>query len=261
VLYGVQNWDLLAIAPLVAGLLAFERGNDRAAGALVGVGACAKLFPGAALLPLAAIRLRAGDRRAATRFLASAAVTTFALNAPVFALNQRGWFAPFRFQSARPDTWATPWFYVFRLPEVDDVVNRHSGSAATLLSVLLLAAGVAFVTWMCWRRPIGAYEAAAASTAVFLLAGKIFSPTYDLWLVPFFVLLPLSRARWVTFCAVDLAIYVTTYGMLHGVVPRSAIALLATFVFARIAVIVMLLVRALDAPAQAPSSSLGVIAR
>jgi hypothetical protein len=36
------------------------------------------------------------------------------------------------------------------------------------------------------------------------------------WLVVFFVLLPLSRRLWVTFCVVDVAVFVTMYGYFRG---------------------------------------------
>lgn len=244
VLYGVHNWDLVAIAPFVAGLVLFERGADRSAGALVAVGASAKLFPGAALLPLAATRWRTGDRNGARRFVVSAAAVTLALNVPVLALDERGWWAPFRYHGNRPDTWATPWFYLFRAPGFD-VVNIRNPEIGTLLSLALLVVGLAVVTWCCRHAPIGTYAAAAASTAVFLLAAKIFSPGYDLWLVPFFVLLPLSAAHWRAFCAVDLGIYVTTYGMLQHALPRTAIAVLGVLVFVRVAIIAALLWRSL----------------
>ena len=62
-LYAFQNWDVFAIAAMLAGLFAFERGRDGAAGAAFGLGAAVKLFPAIVVPPLIAVRLAAGDRR------------------------------------------------------------------------------------------------------------------------------------------------------------------------------------------------------
>ena len=50
-----------------------------------------------------------------------------------------------------------------------------------------------------------------------MLCNKVYSPTYDVWLVVFFVMLPLSRRLWLTFCAVDLAVFATVYGYFGGI--------------------------------------------
>ena len=65
------------------------------------------------------------------------------------------------------------------------------------------------------------FVAAAAAVTIFILCNKVYSPTYDVWLVVFFVLLPVSRRLWVTFCAVDLAVCLTVYGYFHGVDSRA----------------------------------------
>lgn len=61
--YAFHNWDLLAVAPVAAAVLAWSRGRAGAAGAALGVGAAAKLYPAFGVPALAAALLWAEDWR------------------------------------------------------------------------------------------------------------------------------------------------------------------------------------------------------
>lgn len=54
VFYAFHNWDLLAVAPVVAAVLAWSRGRAGIAGAALGLGAAAKLYPAFGVPVLAA---------------------------------------------------------------------------------------------------------------------------------------------------------------------------------------------------------------
>ena len=79
-----------------------------------------------------------------------------------------------------------------------------------------LVAALGWLTFVTLRRRLQPFAAASAAVALFVLCNKVYSPTYDLWLVVFFVLLPFSRRLWATFCVVDLAVFVTVYGYFQG---------------------------------------------
>jgi uncharacterized membrane protein len=214
-LYAFQNWDVFAIAAMLAGLFAFERGRDRAAGAAFGLGAAVKLFPAIVVPPLIAVRLATGDRRGAVRLAVSSAAVFVAVNLPVLAAHPSGWWWPFSFQARRNASWGSAWFYLFRLTGLP----VHGGAGAQLantVSLLALVGALSWLTFVTMRRRLPPFAAASAAVAIFVLCNKIYSPTYDLWLVVFFVLLPLSRRLWVTFCVVDLAVFVSVYGYFHG---------------------------------------------
>ena len=67
-----------------------------------------------------------------------------------------------------------------------------------------------------------------------MLSNKVYSPTYDLWLVPGFVLLPFLPRWWLAFCAVDIGVFVTVYGFFHGFVPMTEVgAILPVLVLLR----------------------------
>jgi uncharacterized membrane protein len=241
-LYAFQNWDVFAVAALLLGVLAFDRRRDVAAGAALGVGAVVKLFPAVALPPLAARRWAQGDRRGATRLLGAAAAVVVAVNLPVAVANPAGWRWAFSFQSARQATWGSAEFWLLRLGGAP--VHGGTGSAlANALSFVALALGLGALTVFAARRPITAAGAAGAAIAIFLLANKVYSPTYDLWLVVFFALLPLPRRLWLAFCALDVAVFATVYGYFHwGVSGATVHVALPALVALRTIVLVIFVV-------------------
>jgi uncharacterized membrane protein len=201
---------------MVAGLFAFERGRDGAAGVAFGLGAAVKLFPAIVVPPLIAVRLATGDRRGALRLALSSAAVFVAINLPALAGNPSGWWWPFSFQARRNATWGSAWFYLFRLAGLP-VHGSAGAQLANVVSLLALVAALAWLTFVTRRRRLQPIAVASAAVAIFVLCNKVYSPTYDLWLVVFFVLLPFSRRLWVTFCVVDLAVFVTVYGHFHGI--------------------------------------------
>ena len=97
------------------------------------------------------------------------------------------------------------------------------------------------------RRRLDAIAVGAAVVGVFLLSNKVYSPNYDLWIVPFFVLLPIPRRVWIAFSASAPGVFVLVYGHFHigwssGVVE----ALLPPLVAVRAITIIVVIVIALS---------------
>lgn len=251
-LYAFQNWDVYAVALLLAGILLFERRRDVGAGLALGLGAAVKLFPVVAVPPLAALRWRQGDRRGALRLVGVSGAVLVALNLPFAALNLSGWRWAFTFQGARQATWGSAEFYVLRI--IGAPVHGATGSSlANTLSFVLLGLGIGGLTLLALRRPktrpmtspMTAAGAAGAAVAIFLLVDKVYSPTYDLWLLAFFVLLPLSRRLWVAFCVVDVLVFATVYGHFHwGVSGHLVHVVLPVLVAVRTCVLVVFIAQA-----------------
>lgn len=258
-LYAFQNWDVFAVAALLAAVLAYERRRDLLAGGLLAVGAAVKLFPAFAAPPLVAARWAGGDRRGAVR-LAAGAVGVFALvNLPVAIARPGGWWWTFAFQGRRQASWGTAWFYLYRV--VGLPVHGASGSQlANGLSLVVLVAGIGWLTLRTVRAKVSPVAVAGAAVAIFLLADKVYSPTYDIWLVVFFVLLPLGRRVWATFCVVDLAVFALVYGAFHGIVPTDLTRIVLPFlVVVRVGVLAYLIASATrrSTPAIAPETASG----
>ena len=247
-LLAFQNWDMFAIAAMVGAVIAFERHRDRLSGALLGVGAAVKLFPGAVVAPLAALRWAEGDHRGARRMIFGAVAAFAALNLPFMLMNTRGWFWPFAFQSKRQATWGSAWSYVYRLIGVP--VHGASGAQiANLVSFVALVGGIAWLCHRTMRRRLDPMAIAAAATAIFLLSNKVYSPSYDNWPVLFFVVLPMSRRLWLSFCGVSLAVYASVYGYFHvGLPPAIVHAVLPVLVLARTVILILVVAEATRRP-------------
>jgi uncharacterized membrane protein len=220
-LYAVHHWDLVAVAPAVAGLLAAEAGAAGTAGALLAVGASAKLYP-ALFVPLLAVTwLRRGCRREAVRLGQGFLLVSLLLNVPVLLAAPHGWWHVVSFQGDRAASWGSLWFHLFRLPLVREVGHGHAATAANLLSAVALVAGMCWLARRTWRRPLDPLALGTAATVVFLLTNKVYSPQYDLWILPSFALLPLPGRLLVAFSAASLAMYLLVFGHAFGLVPRA----------------------------------------
>jgi hypothetical protein len=216
-LYGALNWDLLAVAPALAGLLAYETGAFALAGCLLAVGASAKIYPALYLVVLLVDGLAARDRRRARRVAAAAAVTLLALNLPVLLAAPHGWLYPLQFQAARHPTPASLWNYVGRTPRLHPWLHGTALNAVTSVgSLVVLALGLGIALRRLWLRTLGPLAAAAFVTGVFLLANKVYSTQYDLWLVPFLVLLAVPWRNVLWFFAADAAVFAVTFAALEG---------------------------------------------
>ena len=221
VLYAFHNWDLLAVVPAVAGVLAFDDERDGWSGTLIAVGACAKVFPAFFLPPLIARRVRDGGWRAAVPLVAGAGITAVALNLPFAIASAHGWWFPFRFQGRRTITWGTLWSVPGRLPVVGVHLGIHSGGVANGLSIAALLVGIAGLCVLASRRRLSAVAIGAAATGIFLISNKVYSPNYDLWLVPWLALIPLARRWRVALGCLSTAVFVVVFGYFHVRFDRS----------------------------------------
>jgi len=240
-LFAFQNWDTFAIAALVGGLVAYERRRPATAGLVLGVGTAIKLFPAVVVPVLVAAALVRRDRAGARRLVVGFVATVLAVNVPVALIAGHGWWWTMQFQGARAATWGTVWMYAYRTLGLP----THGPAAAHLadvVSALALVAGMAALVTVTVRRRLDPVAAAGAAVAVCLLANKVYSPTYDLWIVAFFVLLPIRRRVWITFCVLDLAVYLAVFGYFHGVVSHATVVgVLPWLVLARAGVLVALI--------------------
>jgi uncharacterized membrane protein len=250
-LYAFHNWDLLAMAPAIVALLAFDRHRDRLSGAMLAIGACAKAFPGLILVPLAAVRWRSGDRRGAARLVGAFVAVTALLNVPIALRSWSAWTYPVSFQGGRDPTWGSTSYWLLRtpimhVPVVHSIVAHHLTTLADVAGVVVLLGALVVISVRAGRLHLDAAAVGAAVVGVFLLTNKVYSPNYDLWLVPFFALLPIARRFWVTFCISDFAIFLLVYGRFHGQwTSQEVVAILPFLVAIRLVAIVAVILTAL----------------
>ena len=202
------NWDLLAVALTTAAMLAFFRRRDGWSGALAGLGTAAKLFPALLLVPLAADRLRARQPDRAILLWWSAAAAWLAVNVPFAVAGLAGWWEFFRFNGARGADWDSIWFLACR--HLSACPSTRSINAA---SVGLLLVGGAWV-WTAKRRrepDFPRWQLVFPFLVLFLLLGKVYSPQFSLWLLPWLVLVLPNPRRFLAFEAADVAVFLTRF--------------------------------------------------
>jgi uncharacterized membrane protein len=211
-IYAFVNWDLLAVALATLATVAYLRDRDGVAGALLGLGAAAKLYPALLVIPFALGRLRQG-RRGGGASLLSWSVAAFALvNVPFVVAARSSWLTFFRFNTRRLADWDSLWFVVCsRL--------KHAGScpwsAASLnaLSIVLFAVlAVALWSARTWRQPdFPRWTFGFPLLVAFLLTNKVYSPQYGLWLLPWFGLALPNPWLFAAFEVSDAAVFLTRF--------------------------------------------------
>ncbi len=197
VVHAFTNWDLLAIGITAAAMLAWARKRPVLAGALIGLGAAAKLYPILLLGPLLVLCLRTGKMGAWSRSAAAAAVVWLVINVPVRLLYPDGWYEFIRLNSERPPEYDS-WYFIYATLTGSKIWDAAGSDAPTLVNLLslglflLACAAIGWLALSAQRRPRFA-QLAFLVIAAFLLTNKVWSPQYSLWLLPLAVL---ALPRW-----------------------------------------------------------------
>ncbi|MFF4327942.1 glycosyltransferase family 87 protein [Streptomyces sp. NPDC001591] len=182
------NWDLPAVALAAAAMLMWSRGRPLLSGVLIGLATAAKLYPALLLGVLFVLCWRAGKWRAFGAAAAGAVVSWLVVDLPVMLYAWDGWKRFYAFSHDRPIDFGSLWLLISqRTGNPLEGANTY----ATGLT-LLLCLGIGLLTLTAPRRPRFA-QLAFLVVAAFILANKVYSPQYVLWLVP---LAALARPRW-----------------------------------------------------------------
>ena len=213
VLYAFHNWDLLAVAPTVAGLWCWWHGRPAWAAVWFGVGTATKLYPAIFVGPLMLEAWFLSNRRAAAGRLAVGAGTTLLINLPFMLVNPSGWYATYAFHKLRPPNIDSIWGVKFSW---SFAATSWPVEQLNLLTTFLILSSFLVIFVLGWQRAHrdGTYpviQVCGALLAAFLLWNKVHSPQYVLWLLPFFVLLRVSLLWWAAYAIVDGLVYLTVF--------------------------------------------------
>lgn len=182
------NWDLFAVALTAGAMLLWSRSRPLAAGVLLGLATAAKLYPLLLLGALFVLCLRAGRLRAFWTAVAGAVGAWLVVNLPVILLARDGWAKFYSFSQERRIDYGSIWLVISQQTgEPLDGVNSYA-----VALMLLLCAAIAGLALYAPRRPRFA-QLAFLVVAAIVVANKVYSPQYVLWLLPLAVL---ARPRW-----------------------------------------------------------------
>jgi uncharacterized membrane protein len=216
------NFDALATAFAMGGLLAWARRRPVLAGVLIGLGAAAKLYPLLFMGPMLVVGIRTGRLGALGRTAAATAATWLLVNLPVLVLFPRGWSEFFRLNTRRGDD----------MDSLYNVVKSFTGwrgfdpklgfwqpptvlNTVVVVSFAVCCAAIAYVALTAPRRPRVA-QLVFLMVAAFLLTNKVWSPQFSLWLVPLAVLALPHRRILLAWMTIDALVWVPRMYFLYG---------------------------------------------
>jgi uncharacterized membrane protein len=196
VFHAFSNWDLLAMAFASCALWAWSRQRPVLAGAMIGLGTAAKLYPVFLLVAIGILAIRTRKFSDAAWTVVSAGLVWCAVNVPVAIAYHRGWWEFYKFSIDRPTERSTFWAMFKTLTDGsvkagDAPVWKPPGIAVALALVAVLALVIALGLAAPVRPRLA--QLAFLCVLAFLLTTKVWSPQYSLWLVP---LIALARPRW-----------------------------------------------------------------
>jgi uncharacterized membrane protein len=212
-LYGFMNTDLIAVALTTVATLLFFRRRDGWSGSLLGLGIAAKIYPAAILMAFGLQRLRERRRGSAALLLGTAAAAWAVTNLPFMVSAFHSWSTFFRFNGARTADWDSVWFIG---------CTRYIGAfdycpwAPKIISEFTVVGLVAVVgtAWRVRQRrtpEFARWELGFLFLAGALLASKVYSPQYSLWLLPWFALIGVSPWLFAAFEAAEVAVFLTRF--------------------------------------------------
>jgi uncharacterized membrane protein len=216
-LYATNNWDLIAVAFATAGTFVFFRRRDLLSGILLGLGAAAKLYPALLVVPFVVGRFRSREPDRGIHLAWAAAGTWIAVNLPFSLFGTLGWWEFFRNSGARSASWNSVWFLLCERVTGEGCTNTR---AINIVSAWLFVILVGIVWRMKAKREPGfpRWTLGFPILVLFLLTGKLYSPQFSLWLLPWFALALPNLRLFVAFELTDIAVFVTEFSWLGGVV-------------------------------------------
>ena len=216
------NFDALATAFATGALLAWARRKPVLAGALIGLGVAAKLYPLLLLAPLAVLAVRTGKLREVGKTAVAALVTWLLVNLPIMVLFPRGWSEFFRLNTRRGDDMDSI-YNVFKSftgwrgfdPDLGFWEPPTVTNAVSAVLFVSCCIAIGYIALTAKQRPRVA-QVAFLVVAAFLLTNKVWSPQFSLWLVPLAVLALPHRRILLAWMTIDALVWIPRMLYLYG---------------------------------------------
>jgi uncharacterized membrane protein len=172
------NWDLWAIASMMIAIYWFDRKQYLASSVLLGISISTKFLPIFLLIPIVFIFWRDAKMKEAIKYLAISFGIWLAINLPFALTTPTGWWRFYKLNLDRGPDWGSFWLALQQLG-----INLTN---LNYLSVLLLLIALTTIAILLFELK---YTPSLASVAFFviasvMLASKVYSPQYVLWLAP-----------------------------------------------------------------------------
>jgi len=210
---GFINWDMWAVALMVAAMWACSRHRYLLAGILIGLGVAVKVFPLFLLGSLAVLSIRTARYYPLLITTAATAVTWLLVNLPLMLLNPEAWAVFYEFSAGRPPGWSSIW-QAYGVA-TGETISGADLSGYAFWSFLILCVVIAFIGLNTKHRPRLA-QLMFLIVAAFVLVNKVYSPQFVLWIIPLLVLALPNWRDFLIFSSIELLHFWAVWGYLAG---------------------------------------------
>ena len=172
------NWDLWAIATMMLAIYWFDRKAYLYSSIAIAVSISTKFLPVFLLLPIIFILWRSNQIREMFKYAATTVAIWLAINLPFALTTPTGWWRFYKLNMEREADWGSLWLAFSQLGL--GLANLN------YLAVLLLLIGLtAFVIFLFEVKNTPTLASVAFIVlAIVMVASKVYSPQYVLWLTP-----------------------------------------------------------------------------
>ena len=176
------NWDLWAIATMMLAIYWFDRKAYLYSSIALAVSISTKFLPVFLLLPIIFILWRSNQIREMVKYAATTIGVWLAINLPFALTTPTGWWRFYKLNLSREADWGSLWLAFSQLGL--GLANLN------YLAVLLLLIGLtAFVIFLFEVKNTPTLASVAFIVlAIVMVASKVYSPQYVLWLTPLAVI-------------------------------------------------------------------------
>ena len=172
------NWDLWAIATMLLAIYWFDRKQYLYSALLLGVSISTKFLPIFLIIPIVFIFWRENKIKEAIKYLAITFGTWLLINAPFALTTPTGWWRFYKLNLERGPDWGSIWLALQQLG-----VNFTNLNWLSILLLLIAFTTIAVLLFELQYTPTLASVSFFVLASV-MLASKVYSPQYVLWLTP-----------------------------------------------------------------------------
>ena len=176
------NWDLWGIATMMLAIYWFDRKQYLHSALILALSISTKFLPIFLLIPIAFILWRDTKLKELVKYVAVVAATWLAINAPFALTTPTGWWRFFKLNLERGADWGSIWLALQQLG-----LSLTNLNYLSILVLLIALTSVAIVLFELKYTPTLASIAFIVMAAV-MVASKVYSPQFVLWLTPLAVI-------------------------------------------------------------------------
>ena len=176
------NWDLWAIATMMLAIYWFDRKRYLGSAVLMGLSISTKFLPIFLIIPIAFIFWRENKIKDGIKYIAIAFATWLAINLPFAITTPTGWWRFYKLNLERGPDWGSIWLALQQLG-----INFTNLNYLSILLLLIALTTIAVLLFEIKYTPTLASVSFFVLASV-MLASKVYSPQYVLWLTPLAVI-------------------------------------------------------------------------